>query len=137
MTHLQQALETRRAFQREPEDYGASPSAPASALCLHQASGEACVFLWSTLASAWYDPSEGGEKIVLTFLRHVACVEGQNLDRIMAEIGEMRLHTIREHSDGGDYTGHSETGKTVVTKITVERVDDRPITIESPTDPET
>ena len=55
----------------------------------------------------------------------------------MVEIGEMRLHTIHEHRDGGDYTGHSETGKTMVTKITVERVDELPITIESPTGPET
>jgi hypothetical protein len=137
MTHLQQALEARRALQREPEDYVATTSAQASALSLHQASGEACVFLWSTLVSAWYDPSEGGEKIVLTFLRHVVSVEGQNLDRIMAEIGEIRLHAIRERHDGGDHTGHSETGKTLVTKITVERVDELPITIENPTGPET
>jgi hypothetical protein len=137
MTHLQQALAERRALRCVPEDYAADASGPVSVLTIYQAAGEAWAFLWSTLVSAWHDPSEGREKIVLTFLHHVVCVEGQNLDRIMDAIGGMRLHAVREHDGSGDYKGHSQTGHTVVAKITVERVDELPLTVENPTDPAT
>lgn len=132
MTHLQQALEARRAARRAPEDYATSANGATPVLTLYHAAGEAWSFLWSTLVSAWHDPSEGREKIVLTFLRHVVCVGGQNLDRIMAEIGEMRLHAVREQGNGVDCSGHSETGKTVVTSITVACVDEMPVAPERP-----
>jgi hypothetical protein len=131
MTYLQQALAERRAARNAPDDYSVCLTGTVAVLTLHHSAGEAWSFLWSTLVSAWHEPSEGREKIVLTFLQHVVCVKGQNLDRIMAAIGEMRLHTLRERNDGGDHTGHSETGETVVRKLTVERVDDLPITIET------
>lgn len=120
MTYLQQELETRRALRRGPEDYTVSADAPAVAVSFHQASGEAWVFLWSTLVSAWYDQTEGRELIVLTFLRHIVRVEGQNLDRVAVEIGQMRLLALRVSE--GSFAGHSETGKTMVTKIVVEEM---------------
>ena len=137
MTYLQQALAERRVAQNAPDDYSVSLSGTVAVLTLHQSAGETWSFLWSTLISARHNPSEGWEKIILTFQRHVASVEGQNLDRIMVPIGEMRLHNIRERNDGKDHAGHSQTGKTVVTKITVQRIDELPITLENSTDPET
>lgn len=137
MTHLQQLLEARRALRGGAEDYAVDASGPVSALTLQQAAGEAWSFLWSTLVSAWYDSAEGREKIVLTFLHHVVCVEGQNLDRIMGAVGEMRLHAVREHDGSSDYKERSQTGHTVVAKITVERVDEVPLTVESLNHPET
>lgn len=122
MTYLQQELETRRALRRAPEDYTVSANAPVAAVSFHQASGEAWVFLWSTLVSAWYDQTEGRELIVLTFLRHVVRVEGQNLDRIAVEIGQMRLQALRVSESS--CAGHSETGKTVVADIVVQPVNE-------------
>ena len=120
MTHLQQALEARRAAQRGQEDFDATAGEPASILTVQSASGEAWAFLWSTLASAWYDQTEKRELIVLTFLRHTVRFEGQNLDRIFSLIGDLRLQVVREQVGGGDYAGRSETGKTVVTRMQVQ-----------------
>lgn len=136
MTHLQQALAERRAEQNAPDDYAVRLNGTASVITLHQAAGEAWSFLWATLVCAWHDLDEGREKIVLTFPHHVVCVEGQNLDRLMPEIGEMRLYAIREHDSSGDYKGHSKTGHTVVAKITVTRVDELPLTVENLTEHE-
>ncbi len=124
MTYLQQELQTRRALRSAPEDYTVSAGAPA-AVSLHQASGEAWVFLWSTLVSALYDQTEGREIIVLSFLHHLVRIEGQNLDRIAAEIGQMRLQAVRVGE--GSLTGHSETGKTVVANIVVKSVNEVPV----------
>lgn len=135
MTHLQQQLAERRALRGKPEDFAADASGPVSVLTVYQAAGETWSFLWSTLVSAWHDSREGREKVVLTFLRHVVCVEGQNLDRIMAAIGEMRLHAVREHDGSNDYKEPSQTGHTVIAKITVERVDELPLAVENLTDP--
>ena len=136
MTYLQQALAERRAEQNAPEDYAVRLNGTASVLTLHQAAGEVWSFLWATLVCAWHDLAEGREKIVLTFPQHVVSVEGENLDRIMSEIGEMRLYAIREHDSSSDYKGHSKTGHTVVAKITVNRVDELPLTVENLADPE-
>lgn len=136
MTHLQQALAEGRAARNAPKDYAVLLNGTAPVITVHQAAGEAWCFLWSTLVSVWYDLGEGREKIVLTFPHHVVCVEGQNLDRIMPEIGEMRLYAIREHDSSGDYKGHSKTGHTVVAKITVTRVDELPLTVENLADHE-
>lgn len=136
MTHLQQALAERRAARNAPEDYFIRLNGTAPVVTVHQAAGEAWSFLWSTLVSAWHDLSEDQEKIVLTFPHHVVCVEGRNLDRIMPEIGEMRLYAIREHDKSRDYKAHPKQGNTVVEKITVTRVDELPLTVENLADPE-
>ncbi len=136
MTHLQQALAERRAARNAPEDYFVRLNSTAPVITVHQAAGEAWSFLWSTLVSVWHDLDEGREKIVLTFPNHVVCVEGRNLDRIMPEIGEMRLYAIREHDNSRDYKGRSKLGHTVVAKITVTRVDELPLSVENLADPE-
>lgn len=136
MTYLQQVLAERRAEQNAPDDYAVRLNGTASVITLNQAAGEAWSFLWATLVCAWHDLGEGREKIVLTFPHHVVSVDGQNLDRIMSEIGEMRLYAIREHDNSSNYKGHSKTGHTVVAKITVNRVDELPLTVENLADPE-
>ncbi len=136
MTHLQQALAERRAERSAPEDYFVRLNGTAPVVTVHRAAGEAWSFLWSVLVCAWHDLSEDREKIVLTFPHHVVCVEGRNLDRIMPEIGEMRLYAIREHDKSRDYKGHAKPGQTVVAKITVTRVDELPIAMENLTEPE-
>lgn len=120
MTYLQQALAERRAQRREQEDYAVSAGGPASTLTVQDSSGQAWVFLWSTLVSAWYDDTEGGEVVVLTFLRHLVRIEGQNLDRIVSVIGELRLQELRAQPGADDYAERSETGKTVVGKVSVQ-----------------
>jgi hypothetical protein len=135
MTHLQQALAERRAARNASEDYLVLLNGTAPVVTVHLAAGEAWSFPWASLVCVWHDPSEGREKIVLTFPQHVVCVEGRNLDRIMPEIGEMRLYAVREHDKSRDYKGHVKPGHTVVAKITVTRVDDLPLMVENSTDP--
>lgn len=132
MTHLQQALAERRAARNAPEDYFVRLNSTAPVVTVHRAAGEAWSFLWAALVCVRHDLSEGREKIVLTFPQHVVCVEGQNLDRIMPQIGEMRLYAIREHNKDRD----SKLGDTVVAKITVTRVDKLPLTVKNLADPE-
>lgn len=135
MTHLQQALAERRVARNASEDYFVLLNGTAPVVTVHLAAGEAWSFPWASLVCVWHDQSEGREKIVLTFPQHVVCVEGRSLDRIMPEIGEMRLYAVREHDKSRDYQGHAKPGQTVVAKIMVTRVDELPLAMEIPTDP--
>lgn len=125
MSQLQRALDERRAAQSVRNDYENHPSGTATTLTLIQASGEVWVFLWSGLVSAWCDQTEEREKLVFTFWRHAVAVEGQNLDRIIAEVGEMRLKVLRERPKNDACARRSETGETAVCKITVKGLNEQ------------
>lgn len=125
MTQLQRALDERRAAQATHTDYEVHPSGTATTLTLALASGEVWVFLWSGLVSAWCDQTEEREKIVFTFWRHTVAVEGQNLDRIIAEVGEMRLKALRERPQASGRVRRSETGETAICKITVRPLNEQ------------
>lgn len=131
MTNLQQALELRRASRRLPGDYCSTESGIASTLSLYLWSGEAWVLPWSALICAWYDETEEREKIVLSFAHHEVTVLGQNLDPIVADIAGLRLQCLREQA--GEYAGRSETGKTVVAKITITDPGEPPVLPETMT----
>lgn len=125
MSQLQRALDERRTAQAVPGDYEIHATGTATTLTLHQTSGEVWVFLWAGLVSAWCDLTEEREKILFTFWQHTVAVEGQNLDRIITEVGEMRLKALREQIRDSACPKRSQTGETAVCKITVKAVNEQ------------
>lgn len=118
MTHLQQALAKLRAEQAPEEEYIVCNEGHAVTLTVHSSRCEVWAFPWSALVSAWFDQSAKREQIVLTFPRNVIVIRGRNLDRLMVEIGTMRLESVRVRLDAAQ-TERVAVDKTVVTEITV------------------
>lgn len=118
MTHLQQALAKLRAAHAPEEEYVVRDESHAVTLTVHASPCEVWAFPWSALVSAWFEQAAKREQIVLTFPRHVIVIRGRNLDRLMAEIGTMRLESVRVRLDAAQ-TERVAVDKTVVTEITV------------------
>jgi len=118
MTHLQQALAKLRAEQRPEEEYIVCNDGHAVTLTVHASPCEVWAFPWSALVSARFDQSVKREHIVLTFPCNVIVIRGRNLDRIMVEVGAMRLESVRVRLDAAQ-TERVAMDKTVVTEITV------------------
>ena len=118
MTYLQQALAKQRTAQQPEQDFTVCEDGHAVALTLNSSPSEVWAFPWSALVSAWFDQTAKREKIVLTFPRNVIMIRGRNLDRLMGEVGAMRLESVRVRLDGTQ-AGRVAVDKTVVSEIVV------------------
>lgn len=118
MTYLQQALAQQRMTRRPDEDFGVCEEGHAPALTVYIPPDTVWVFPWASFVSARSDQVSRREQVVLIYPRNEVLIRGQNLDRIIAAIGVMRLECVRVRLDG-EGSDRVRPDQTLITEIVV------------------